>query len=151
MFDRDLETEDDEDFPSHDFLLATCPAKMGLWYIDNHGIMKEVSEYRRALNYLCIGSGAEKTIAYIKGLLDDDSFYPESVTISGAIRIVDAAIKRARRDPATGGPLDYVILTEREGVDYGGERMRRALNAAHDKDIEATCRKYDGLFPSGES
>lgn len=136
----DMDEEDNEP-ELNTFLLATCPPKVGLWYIDSHGNMREVSDFGRDLEYLTMGSGSERVDNYIKGLLDDDRFDPSTLTIPDAIDIVTVGLHRAVRDPYTGGPLDLIILASK-GVDPCGDNIRAALSNAEKKQIEEIKARY---------
>lgn len=137
---RFAKVEDDE-VSLHSFILATCPPKIGLWYVNGHGILTEVSSYERDIDYLCMGSGGEKCEKYITGLIEDEKFDPEKLTIPSAIDLVNNALHRAELDIYTGGPLDLAVLTN-SGVDYYGDEIRQALVNAEREKIESIKSKY---------
>lgn len=111
------------------FLLATCPPKLGLWYVDAHGNLRDVVSFRRDLDYLCLGSGAEKISNYIKNLIDDDKIDSDTITIPETIGVVKGALERAERDPFTGGPKDLIVL-DKNGVHYYGDKIKEGLTKA---------------------
>jgi ATP-dependent protease HslVU (ClpYQ) peptidase subunit len=120
----------DEDVPLHNFLLGSCPPLMGLWYVDTHGNLREVSEFGRDFDYLSIGSGGKHAIEHMKEMGYSDRFDLDNLTLEDAIEIIWETLDLCRdKDPNSGGPFDLVVL-DKNGVHYYGDYIKNELKKA---------------------
>ena len=89
-------------------LAAKVDRKIGLWYVDEFGNLKESKKEF----YLTLGSGSEYVTKHLTALSEKGSFDQNAITMPGAIDLATICLEVAEQDPNTGG-LDLAVLTQK--------------------------------------
>jgi 20S proteasome alpha/beta subunit len=111
--------------------MAINRPKVDIFHIDVFGNLKN-SENE---NYLVLGSGKDEAEKYIEECIEGETFDSYNINIESAIRLCTGALKKARYDIFSGGPMDLVVVRSDKVYSYG-EKIKNSLKVAEMKVLE---------------
>ncbi|MDP3698300.1 MAG: hypothetical protein Q8R47_01805 [Nanoarchaeota archaeon] len=131
-----------EDDCLHSMLLAAKVEKrIGLWYVDEFGNLKESAGTKEKKEfYLTLGTGEDYVAKHITALSEKGSIDHDAITIPEAINLATKCLEEAEQDPNTSG-LDLAVLTSK-GVDYYGHSIQQTMEKQKKSMINRIKKQY---------
>ena len=84
---------------------------------------------------MVLGSGKDEAEKYIEECIEGETFDSYNINIESAIRLCTGALKKARYDIFSGGPMDLVVVRSDKVYSYG-EKIKNSLKVAEMKVLE---------------
>jgi len=110
-------------------ILLAIQTPLGLWHVNEFGTFLKPPD-NRDIKYLCLGTGSKKIDEYMdRGIYSEKDINPNIVDLKTAIEITYRALCQATRDPYTGKPFSFVIVTSQR-IDDFSEEMKTHLERA---------------------
>ena len=132
-----------------EFILASTSPVFWLWYVHEFGRLltyEEASKNEdREFEYIIIGSGSDRIQGYLEDRIADDKkpLDPNSINLKTALEESSKAMMKAKRDGATGGPTQIVVLKKSGLYIHGGRELKQRLDSEERDYWEDIAESYE--------
>ncbi len=116
---------------TNEFIMVINRPKIDLFHIDIFGNLKNSGSE----NYLVLGSGKDEAKKYIDEYRDGETFESYNIDIEGAVRLCTGALKKAKNDIFSGGPMDLIVIKQ-GGINSFGRKIKESLENEEKRVLE---------------